>query len=486
MLNALRTELTTLKIPTKRITVSSYPLTNVTPIWLTAEFALSKKEYFKNTGRTQENDIIAYQVRQSFKPGEVTPEEANAIGYEFAKRFTKGNHAFIVCTHIDKAHIHNHIIWNSTALDCTRKFRDFWGKDKAVRMLSDLICYKHKLSVIINPKPHGKSYNSWLGDNGRKSNRDYLKEAIDRAFEKNPKSYDEFFALLREDGYTVIKGKHLTFSHPRQKKNIRVRSLGEGYSERDIQAAILGNKANAPKSRKRRYEKTNLLSDIEKMINSGKGAAYENWAKKFSAKQIAKSIIFLKEHSFANYDEFAESVKDKQTRYGELSASIKSAEKRLSEIAVLKKHIINYSKTRDIYVGYRNSGYSKKYLAEHEADIVIHKAAKKAFDELKLDKLPTIKKLNSEYAELLSEKKANYAEYVRLQKEVREMLLHKQNYEYILGIEPDRNEKNERTPDIENSPFGAWLKDENLCSWGLGRTAPTSKIEIPHGAGFLF
>ncbi len=415
------------------------------PDTVDAEFALSKREYFQITGRTQENDIIAYQVRQSFKPSEVTPEEANEIGYEFAKRFTKGNHAFIVCTHIDKKHIHNHIIWNSTTLDCTRKFRDFWGKDKAVRMLSDIICYKHKLSVIINPKPHGKSYNSWLGEKEHISNRDYLKEAIDKAFEKNPKSYDEFITSLCDDGYRVVPGKHLTFSHPRQKKNIRVCSLGVGYSERDIQAGILGNKVHSPKAKKKRYEKTNLLSDIERMINSGKGASYENWAKKFSAKQIAKSIIFLKEHSFANYDEFAKSVKEKQKRYSELSALIKSAEKRLYEIAVLKKHIINYSKTKDIYVSYRKSGYSKKYLAEHEADILIHKAAKKAFDELKLDKLPTIKRLNSEYAELLSAKKANYAEYVKLQKEVREMLLHKQNYEYILGIEPEKNERNEHS-----------------------------------------
>lgn len=426
--------------------ISSY---ECNPDTVDAEFALSKREYFQITGRMQENDIIAYQVRQSFKPGEITPEEANEIGYEFAKRFTKGNHAFIVCTHIDKKHIHNHIIWNSTTLDCTRKFRDFWGKDKAVRMLNDIICYKHKLSVIINSKPHGKSYNSWLGENERRSNRDFLREAIDKAFEQKPKTYDEFIALLHQDGYTVVPGKHLTFSHPRQKKNIRVRSLGEGYSERDIQSAIHGNKLHSPKAKKKQYEKTNLLYDIEKMINSGKGAAYENWAKKFSAKQIAKSIIFLKEHNFANYDEFAKDVKEKQERYAELSDKIKVSEKRLSEIAVLKKHIINYSKTKDIYIEYRKSGYSKKYLAEHEADILIHKAEKKAFNELKLDKLPSVKSLNSEYAKLLPEKKEDYAEYIKLQREVREMLLHKQNYEYILGIEPDKNDKSDRSHNME-------------------------------------
>ena len=426
--------------------VSSY---ECNPYTADAEFALSKREYFKNTGRTQQGDIIAYQVRQAFKPGEITPEEANEVGYEFAKRFTKGNHAFLVCTHIDKAHIHNHIYWNSTNLDCNRKFRDFWGMSRVVRMLSDIICFKHGLSIINKPKRHGKSYNTWLGDNEYKSNRDYLVEAIDKALKQKPKTYDAFFALLSADGYKVVPSKHLTFSHKRQKKNIRVRSLGLGYSEQDIQAAILGNKVHSPKNKKKRYEKTNLLADIEKMINSGKGISYENWAKKFSAKQIAKSILFLKEHNFVNYEEFAKGVKEKQQRYSELSEKIKSSEKRLSEIAVLKKHIINYSKTRDIYVEYQKSGYSKKYLAQHEADILIHKAAKKAFDELKLDKLPTIKRLNSEYAELLSEKKAKYAEYVKLQKEVREMLLHKQNYEYILGIEADKNDKLDRSRNIE-------------------------------------
>lgn len=426
--------------------VSSY---ECNPDMVDAEFALSKREYFKNTRRTQKGDIIAYQVRQSFKPGEITPEEANAVGYEFAKRFTKGNHAFIVCTHIDKAHIHNHIIWNSTNLDCNRKFRDFWGMAKVVRMLSDIICFKHGLSIIDKPKRHSKSYNTWLGENEYKSNCDYLIEAIDKALEQKPKSYDKFFSLLNEDGYTVVPGKHLTFSHQRQKRNIRIRSLGEGYLEKDIQAVILGNKVHSPKNKKKRYEKTNLLSDIEKMINSGKGVSYENWAKKFSAKQIAKSIIFLKEHNFANYDEFAKGVKDKQQEYAELAEKIKSAEKRLSEIAVLKKHIINYSKTKDIYVGYRKSGYSKKYLAEHEADILIHKAAKKAFDELKIDKLPSIKRLNSEYAELLSEKKTNYSEYIKLQKEVREMLLHKQNYEYILGIEADKTDRSHNMEKME-------------------------------------
>ena len=100
-----------------------------------AEFMLAKRQYIAATGRVRgADDVIAYHVRQSFCPGEITPEEANRLGVEFAKRFTKGKHAFIVCTHIDKAHVHNHIIWSSVNLDCDRKFRNFWGSTKADRL----------------------------------------------------------------------------------------------------------------------------------------------------------------------------------------------------------------------------------------------------------------------------------------------------------------------------------------------------------------
>ena len=130
-----------------------------------AEFLFTKNQYIQKTGRVRgEDDVIAYHLRQSFVPGEITPEDANRLGCELAKRFTKGNHAYIVCTHIDKAHIHNHVIWNSTALSQTRKFRNFWGSSRAVRRLNDTICIENGCSIVENPKRHGKSYNKWLGD----------------------------------------------------------------------------------------------------------------------------------------------------------------------------------------------------------------------------------------------------------------------------------------------------------------------------------
>ena len=137
-----------------------------------AEFLFTKKRYIQKTGRVRgEDDVIAYHLRQSFVPGEITPEEANRLGQELARRFTKGNNAFIVCTHIDKAHIHNHIIWNAVNLDCDRKFRNFWGSTRAVRRLNDTICIENGYSIVENPKPRGKSYDKWLGDQAKPSHR---------------------------------------------------------------------------------------------------------------------------------------------------------------------------------------------------------------------------------------------------------------------------------------------------------------------------
>ena len=163
-----------------------------------AEFLFSKRQYLARTGRRRgADDVIAYQIRQSFVPGEITPEEANRLGYELARRFTKGNHAFIVCTHVDKAHVHNHIIWNSTSLNYDRKFRDFLGSGRAMRRLSDTICVQNGYSIVAAPKRRGKSYNKWQGSKPP-SHRDRLRMAIDAALAQKPASLDALLQLLRE------------------------------------------------------------------------------------------------------------------------------------------------------------------------------------------------------------------------------------------------------------------------------------------------
>jgi len=407
-----------------------------------AEFLLSKRQYDQITGRQERNSVIAYQVRQSFKPGEVTPEEANQIGYDFASRFLKGKHAFIVCTHTDKAHIHNHIYWNSTTLDCTRKFRNFWDSTKAIARLSDLVCTEHQLSVITEPQKRGKSYNKWLGNRAKPSHREILRTAIDTALAKKPHEFEAFCSLLEAEGFTFKKGKYLTICHKDFKQNVRMNSLGEGYTEDDLRAVITGQKTHTPKKRRvsNVSDRPRTIIDIQAKLADGKGEAYRRWATVENLKRMAKTKLYMDEHGL-DYDQLSSRKEELSAKERELSARIDTAQKRLAEINVLKTHIVNYSKTKDIYVGYKKSGYSKKYLAEHEADIIIHKAAKKAFDELGVKKLPTVKSLQVEFAELLTEKKEAYADLKKLRDELRELSVHKANYEELRDLEANGKQK---------------------------------------------
>ena len=375
-----------------------------------AEFLLAKRQYIAATGRVRgKDDIIAYHLRQSFVPGEITPEEANRLGQELARRFTKGNHAFIVCTHIDKAHVHNHIIWNAVNLDCDRKFRNFLGSTRAVRRLSDTICIENGYSIVENPKPHSKSYNKWLGDAAKPSHRETLRLAIDRALEQKPTDLDTLLAELKKSGCIVERrGKHITLCAPGWKKPVRLCSLGEGYTQEDLIAVLAGTREHTPckvPAAAPAAPKVNLLVDIQAKLQAGKGKGYERWAKVFNLKQMAQTMTYLSEHDLLDYAALAAKTAVAAEKYNNLQTQIKTAEKRMEEIGTLRTYIIQYAKTRDTYVAYRKAGYSKKFLEEHREEIALHKAAKDAFDKLGLKKLPKVKDLNAEYAEVLNQKK---------------------------------------------------------------------------------
>ena len=414
-----------------------------------AEFLLAKRQYISATGRVRgTDDVIAYHVRQSFRPGEITAEEANRLGVEFANRFTKGKHAFIVCTHIDKSHIHNHIIWSAVNLDCDRKFRNFWGSTKAVRRLSDTICIEKGLSIVENPKPHGKSYNKWLGDQTKTSHREQLRVCIDNALAKHPANLDELLKLLQESGCEVSRrGKSYLLKLPEWDNVARLDSLGEGYSLEDLLAVLSGQKEHTPRKKttlQAAPPKVNLLVDIQAKLQAGKGAGYARWAKVFNLKQMAQTMNYLSENNLLEYAVLEEKAATATAHHNELSAQIKAAEKRMAEIAVLRTHIINYAKTREVYVAYRKAGYSKKFLAEHEADILLHKAAKNAFNDMGVKKLPTVKSLQTEYAEVLEEKKKAYAEYRRSREEMRELLTAKANVDRLLNMEAEHDAEKEK------------------------------------------
>lgn len=418
-----------------------------------SEFLYTKQQYIRNTGKVRgTDDVIAYHLRQSFRPGEITPEEANRLGCELAKRFTKGNHAYIVCTHIDTAHIHNHIIWNATALDERKKFRNFWGSTKAIRRLNDTICIQNGYSIVENPKPKGKSYDKWLGHQKKPSHREKICYAIDDALSQNPDSFEALLELLRQDGYTIKEGKVPALLGKEQQRFIRMDSLGEPYSPEVLKAIISGSRKHKPKKRimsdASPIPSGHLLVDIQKKLQEGKGAGYARWAKSFNLKQMSQTMLYLEEHGLLDLETLNEQAAIASTAYHDLSKKIKAAEQRMTEIKILQQHISNYSRTRSIYVAYRKSGYSKKFLAEHEADISIHKAAKKYFDDQGLEKLPTYKSLQEEYSKLLSDKKALYSEYRKSREKMKDLQTAKANVDRVLNmdipVEENEVKNNER------------------------------------------
>ena len=411
-----------------------------------AEFLLSKQQYIKKTDRVRgEDDVIAYHLRQSFRPGEITQEEANRLGCELAQRFTKGNHAFIVCTHIDKAHIHNHIIWNSTALDESRKFRNFWGSTRAIRRLNDTICIQNGYSIVENPKAKGKSYDKWLGDQKKPSHRERVCFAIDDALAKNPESFDALLELLHQAGYEIKQGKVPSLRGAEQKNYIRMDTLGAGYSPDELRAIIAGARTHTP--RKRSVMDTpakpsgSLLIDIQAKLAEGKGAGYAKWATSYNLKQMSKTMIYLQENDLLDLNVLNQQAAKATQLFNELSRKQKEIEKRMAEISILQKHINDYYDTREVYVGYRKAGYSKKYHAEHESDILLHQAAKKYFDEIKLEHIPSRKSLHSEFNELLLQKRSIFSEYKKAQAKMRELQTAKANVDRVLNMDTTKLSK---------------------------------------------
>ncbi len=403
------------------------------------EMLLCKKEYATYIGREEEkkSDIVLYQIRQSFKPGEITPEKAQEIGYELALSFTKGKYQFIVATHTDHAHIHNHIIFNSTSMDHTQKFRNFLGSAEAIRKISDRICLENGLSIIENPKQGPSHYGKWLGDKKPLSWQEKLRLSIDAAMAEKPKSFDAFLNLMKDSGYEIKQGEHIAFKAEGQQRYTRLRSLGEGYSEDELRAAILGIKTHKPKTRKtytRPFDKVNLLVDIQKKLQEGKGPGYERWAKVFNLKQMAQTINFLAENDITDYETLVEKTKAATDRYHELSQQIREIEKRMAEITELKKHIINYSKTKNVYAAYQQSGYSRKVYEENIDDILLHQAAKKAFDNINSTKIPSVKSLEEALKEYKMKEISMSKEFKFAKSKMKEAIVAKENSNRILKV----------------------------------------------------
>lgn len=405
------------------------------------EFALSKREYEHITGRNQKRGVIAYMIRQSFKPGEITPEEANKVGYELAMRFTKGKHMFFVATHTDKKHIHNHIFFNSTTLDCTRKFKNFYLSGRAVQKLSDMICVENSLSVI-EPKPYSERIKeNRYGDSVSK--RDIIRMDIDAAMEQKPENFEMLLNILLKKGYEIKQGKQISLKKKEDSRYVRFRSLGAGYTVEDLKLQF-EKKIKVTKKRKGYQKKLSLLIDIQQKLKEGKGGGYTHWAKVFNVKQMAQTILFLQEHEYESFEQLDAATNDTIQKFHKVSEELKYLENQIKDSKELKKQIINYSKTRDVYIEYRKAGYSKSFFDEHREEIQMHRAAKEAFEQLGGSKIPRVKELNVQISGNYDRKRSVVGEYYQLKKDMREMMIVRENVRTILYNQDETKKMNDR------------------------------------------
>jgi hypothetical protein len=411
------------------------------------EFALAKRMYEQRTGRRRDKgDIIAYHLRQSFKPGEIEPGEALEIGYALAEKFTHGRHAFVVAVHTDKQHTHCHCIFSAVNMDCDKKFRNPMRSMKIVRQISDHLCVEHGLSIVENPQPSKGSYADWLDKKEPASNKEKLRGLID----SHPPAgmvFEQFIAAMQSSGCEVKRGKYLAFKIPGAKRFIRVKSLGEDYTEEALRERCSGKRTIAPRLT---GDKPNMLIDIERKMAEGKGAGYEQWAKIFNVKTMSKTLIFLQRNNLTDIYKLRARTSDAENREHELGRRLKTFEARQKEISELQKTIGTYTKSRDVYRQYICIKIPKDKAAFYEAnraDITLHQTAKKYFNEHGYNRenpLPKMDALKHEWASLEAERRKLYSEYRTARDEMKELYAAKYNAEKFLGYTAPTPEEIER------------------------------------------
>ena len=360
---------------------------------------------------------------------------------------------YVLSTHLDREHIHTHVVVNSTSLDCTKKFRNFKGSAFAVRRIADFLCVENGLSIVADPKPSRGSYGKWQGDTKPPTGRDKLRELIDENVVVG-NSLTEFITKLKKAGVEVKYGKQFSFRPPGSERFFRQDTLGEDYSSDAIAERLRGTRTV---TRRRSPEEDvfvpfvitrqtsfTLLIDIQKKIQEGKGAAYENWAAVYNLKQMARMLIYLKENGIDSYDELVQKASAASGGYQKKLTRIKEIEPRQKEITELQKQIGTYRKTRETYKAYLRSGRDRSFYDANAADIILHEAAKRHFDKAgygKNNPLPKVDALKQEWATLESEKKSLYRGYHELKDQRSNLLKAKTMCEEILGIGKDEAER---------------------------------------------
>ena len=388
---------------------------------------------------------LAHHLIQSFEPGEVDYQKAHEIGKQLADAVTKGQYEYVLTTHIDKGHVHNHIIFCAVNFVDYHKYNSNKRSYYGIRNMSDRLCRENGLSVVAPQKgDKGKSYAEYIAEKTGTSWKGKLKIAVD-ALIPQVSSFEELLSRLQAAGYEIKPGKYVSCRAPGQERFTRLKTLGADYTEEAIRERIEGRRTKAAKAPKRETG-VSLLIDIENSIKAAQSRGYEQWAKIHNLKQAAKTLNFLTEHQISQYEDLTAKIEEVQTESEKAGDALKEVEKRLADMAVLIKNVSTFQKTKPAYDTYRKARNKDRYRAAHEGTVILHEAAAKALKAAGISKLPNLTALQAEYEKLQEQKEALRADYGKLKKQVKEYDVIRQNIDSILRQpkEPEREKEAER------------------------------------------
>ena len=384
---------------------------------------------------------LAHHLIQAFEPGETTPEQAHEIGRQLADEVLGGKYPYVITTHIDKGHLHNHIIFCAVDMANQRKYISNRRSYAYIRRTSDRLCKENGLSVVKPGKDKGKSYAEWDAQRKGKSWKAKLKIAIDAAIPQ-AKDFDDFLRLMQAQGYEIKQGKFVSFRAPGQERFTRCKTLGEDYTEEAITRRIKGLAVDRGPKRKATKEIT-LRIDLENSIKAQKSAGYAKWAKVHNLKQAARTLNFLTEHGIDDYAALESKVAEISAANDEAVAALKTVERRLGEMAVLIKHISTYKQLRPVALELRQAKNKAAFRQEHESQLILYEAAARALKEAGMKKLPNLYALKAEYKKLDGERERLSEQYNEVKKELKEYGIIKQNVDSILRVTPGKEQLQE-------------------------------------------
>lgn len=392
--------------------------------------------------------IIARHVIQSFEIGEVTPELAHEIGKQFADEILGGKYEYVLTTHIDKDHVHNHLIFNAVDFVDYHAYKSYKRIYYDMREVSDRLCKENGLSVIPPSQNKGMGYKEYTEAKRGTSWKQKLKQAIDRLV-ITAKDYDDFLRLMQEAGYEIKTGKYISFRAEGQERFTRSKTIGENYTEERIKERIAGR---TPRRNRRQTvpKGISLIGDIQERIRLIDSKGYEYKAKLTILKEAARTLNYLTENNLLQYADLEKKVEDVHSSYDRTGKELKGVEARLREVQPLIKNISNYQRLKPVYDAFQKAKDKPGFKAKHEAELVIFEAARSTLLAMQGDeKLPSLKTLQAQQQRLLDEQQRLYDERAKLKKEVKQIETIKSNVDTFLAPSADHDRDHLRSTQRE-------------------------------------